>query len=214
MTDSGQSTIPCCSTCRCVAVTSIRCVEAGRCRQRPRCAVSIQQLRTQGQHIPLVEVAERAPICPGRWGWDLCAGPPGAGHAGSIYTGAAEVQLVSASQLTEQCHVQAVPDTCVLPVAKTPPAGHAAAKAKFLGQLFPGSAGAQHEQDAVEGLLVTESGSAALWCGGDNRQQGLDSFVQLCADFSVSVLSHVASNAQSAFDDDRLLLAARSESGF
>ena len=60
-------------------------------------------------------------------------GPPGAGNAGSIYKGTAEVQLVSVAQLRQQRHVQAVPYACTLPVAQPPPARHAAAKARFLG---------------------------------------------------------------------------------
>lgn len=73
------------------------------------------------------------PSLPRSVGLGPVCGPPGAGHAGSIYTGAAEVQLIGAAQFGQQCHVQAVPCACALPVAQPPPAGHATAKPQFLG---------------------------------------------------------------------------------
>jgi hypothetical protein len=76
--------------------------------------------------------------------------------------------------------------------------------------MFPRCTRTQHEQDAVQGLLVAQSRPPTLGRGNGCWQQRLDSFVQRRADFFVSVLSHPASNARRAFDDDRLLLVALS----
>ena len=89
-------------------------------------------------------------------------GPPGAGHAGPIHAGAAEVKLVSTAQFGQQRQMQTVPHTGGLPVTKSSPAGHAAAKAQFLGQVLPGRARAQHEQDAIQGPFITQSWPASL----------------------------------------------------
>lgn len=89
-------------------------------------------------------------------------GPPGAGNAGPIDTDPLEVELVGVAQFAQQLQVQCVPYTGALPVAQPPPAGHAAAVAQFMGQLFPGDAGAQHEEDAVEGRLIAQPGPAPL----------------------------------------------------
>ncbi len=89
-------------------------------------------------------------------------GPPGAGHAGPIHAGAAEVKLVSTAQFSQQRQMQTVPHTGGLPVTKSSPAGHAAAKAQFLGQVLPGRARAQHEQDAIQGPFITQSWPASL----------------------------------------------------
>ena len=89
-----------------------------------------------------------------------CVLPPGAGHAGS-----AEVQLACTAQLVEQQQMQAIPHACGLPVTQTPPAGHATAKAQFLGQFLPWDAGAQHEQDAIEGRPVAHSRATVLGRG-------------------------------------------------
>ena len=53
--------------------------------------------------------------------------------------------------------MQLVPNLRSLPIAKAPPAGHAAANTQLLGKFFPRNARAQHEHDAIESLLVTQS---------------------------------------------------------
>ena len=53
--------------------------------------------------------------------------------------------------------MQTVPHTGGLPVTQSSPAGHATAKAQFLGQVLPRRARAQHEQDAIQGQLITQS---------------------------------------------------------
>lgn len=136
--------------------------------------------------------------------------PPGAGHAGPIHAGAAEIQLVRTAQFGQQRQMQTVPYAGGLPVTQPPPAGHAAAKAQFLGQVLPRRARAQHEQDAILGPLITQSRPAALWRRLHGRQQPLKPFVQRRADFFVPVFSHAVSIALRAPSDDRLLLAALS----
>jgi hypothetical protein len=52
--------------------------------------------------------------------------------------------------------MQLLPDTGVVPVAQSPPAGHAAPEPQFLRQPLPGVAGVEHEQDAAQGLPVVQ----------------------------------------------------------
>lgn len=72
--------------------------------------------------------AEFAPICRVR----ACSAPPGAGNAGTIDTGSAQVELASLSQFIQQQLMQLLPDTRLLPVSQTVPAGHAATTAHIL----------------------------------------------------------------------------------
>ncbi len=66
--------------------------------------------------------------------------PPGAGNRGPIQVCAAQIQLADAAQLGQQQQMQAVPYTGRLPITQPAPAGHATAKAEFLGEVFPGNA--------------------------------------------------------------------------
>ncbi|KPL48213.1 hypothetical protein XAXN_15070 [Xanthomonas axonopodis] len=58
------------------------------------------------------------------------------------------------------------------------PAGHAAAIAKFQRQVFPRNARAQHIDDAVEGLLITDTRSSTFGGRLDLRNQWLDALPQ------------------------------------
>jgi hypothetical protein len=70
-------------------------------------------------------------------------------------------QLVERVQLGEQQLVQPLPHSGLLPGAKPPPSGHAAAKAELLQQMLPADPGAQHEQDPLQHLPVVERLAAA-----------------------------------------------------
>ena len=104
--------------------------------------------------------------------------------------------------------MQAMPHARSLPITQTPPTGHATAKAQFLGQLLPGNAGAQHEQNAVQGHLVAHSWATAFGRGNDYRQQRGNLLEQRGADFSIPVSTHASSNTNQALDDDMVLLVA------
>jgi hypothetical protein len=52
--------------------------------------------------------------------------------------------------------VERLPNPGGLPVAQPSPAGHAAAAAHLLGQILPGEAGLEHEQDAGQGLTIVD----------------------------------------------------------
>ncbi len=93
-------------------------------------------------------------------------GPPGGWARWPIHADSAEVELVRVAQLGQQQQMQPMPHTSSLPVAQSPPARHAAAKAQFLGKLFPGDAGAQHEKNAVESLLIAQSRPSPLLAEG------------------------------------------------
>ena len=106
--------------------------------------------------------------------------------------------------------MQVEPHLRCLPIAKTPPASHAAAKAQLLGKFFPRDACAQHEHDAIESLLVTQSWPTAFGRRCECWQQRLDLLEERSADFFVLVPTHVSSNVDQALDDDRVMLAALS----
>lgn len=53
--------------------------------------------------------------------------------------------------------MQTMPHTGGLPITQPAPAGHAAAIAQFHRQVFPWHARAQDIDDAVEGLLITDT---------------------------------------------------------
>ena len=110
--------------------------------------------------------------------------------------------------------MQAMPHPCGLPVTKPSPARHTAAKAQLLGKFFPWNARAQHEQDAVERLLVTHSRAPTLGRRNEYRQQRCDLFEQRRADFSVFVSTHASINAAHAVGDDMVLLFALSRRAF
>lgn len=82
--------------------------------------------------------------------------------------------------------VQFLPHSGSVPVTKPPPAGHAAAIAQGLRQVFPGDAGVQHEQDAVEGRFVADGTLArsALGRWHEGRDEGLQLSPQFFADRS------------------------------
>lgn len=104
--------------------------------------------------------------------------------------------------------MQRVPHTGCLPIAQSPPARHATAKAQLLRQLLPGDARAQHEQDAVERHLIAHPRTSALGRGRKCRQQRFDLLEQWRADFFVLVSTHSSPNAHHALGDDTVLLAA------
>src|SRR5439155_15283481 len=66
------------------------------------------------------------------------------------------IDLVGAAQLGQQQLVQALPNAGAVPVLETVEAGHAAAAAHLLGEVLPGDAGLEDEEDAGEHLAVVQ----------------------------------------------------------
>ncbi len=81
--------------------------------------------------------------------------------------------------------MQLVPHAVCLPVSQAAPAGHAAAKAKFLGKVFPRNTRMQHIQDAAQRCTIIDRAPPATFGRGDKlRDQRLQRQPQLFADFS------------------------------
>src|SRR5262245_7262915 len=89
---------------------------------------------------------------------------------GAIDGAARPVNLVRLVQAVEQHLVELEPDTGLLPGLESAPAGHATATAHLDGEILPGDAGLEDEQDTREGLAILDglaSGVAeAAWLGG------------------------------------------------
>src|SRR5262249_28580366 len=66
------------------------------------------------------------------------------------------VDLVGTLELGKQDLMEFSPDTAAVPVLQATPAGHAAAAAHFHGEVFPGDAGLEDEEDAGECLAVMD----------------------------------------------------------
>lgn len=82
------------------------------------------------------------------------------------------------------------------------------AKHQLLRQVLPWDARTQYEDDAVECLLVAQTGPPALGRRCHHRQQWRELFIQRRADFLVLVSSHAQPNAERRSADDTVLLAA------
>jgi hypothetical protein len=90
------------------------------------------------------------------------------------------LDLVDALEFGEETLAEFFPDTSELPLAEASPAGHVAAAAHFLGQVFPGEAGVEDEEDAGEALAVIDPFAFgvvdAAWFG--RWQQRVNTFPQ------------------------------------
>lgn len=110
---------------------------------------------------------------------------PGAGHACPVDTGPTPINLVVLAQSNQHGPMQLVPHAVCLPVSQAAPAGHAAAKAKFLGKVFPRNTRMQHIQDAAQRCTIIDRAPPATFGRGDKlRDQRLQRQPQLFADFS------------------------------
>src|SRR6185437_4485699 len=72
-----------------------------------------------------------------------------------------------------------VPGAGGLPVAQAVPAGHAATAAHLLGQVLPGDAGLEDEDDPGEDLTIVEERAPALGLRGMRWEQRLDQSPEL-----------------------------------
>ena len=90
-----------------------------------------------------------------RIGAGLIAAPQGSG-LGTIDRGAGPIELVGLLELGQEDLVQLLPDPGPLPGIEVVQAGHATATAHLLGQLLPGDARLEDEDDAGEDLSVIQ----------------------------------------------------------
>ncbi|AOD17949.1 hypothetical protein BER93_07175 [Xanthomonas fragariae] len=74
--------------------------------------------------------------------------------------------------------MQTMPHTGGLPITQPAPAGHAAAVAQLHRQVFPRHARAQDIDDAVEGLLITDTRPSTFGRTLHLRNQRLDALPQ------------------------------------
>jgi len=86
-----------------------------------------------------------------------------------------------AAEVVQQYRVQFVPDAGPGPFFQTVPEGHAAA-AHLAGEVFPGDARSQNEQDATEAQAVVHAGPASLGIGIVFGQKWLDQPPKLIRD--------------------------------
>jgi hypothetical protein len=94
------------------------------------------------------------------------------------------VDLVGRMELGQQQRVQLIPHASLSPVAQPAPARHARPVPELLGQIDPGHAGQQHEQDAVQaGAVIQRQPPRPARASRPDRQQRLDPRPQLVADF-------------------------------
>ncbi len=75
---------------------------------------------------------------------------------GGVDQGPLPVDRVGTVEFGQQDRVQLEPDTGPMPESQVGPAGPAAATAEFGGQIVPGDAGLEDEQDAREDLAVVQ----------------------------------------------------------
>lgn len=80
--------------------------------------------------------------------------------------------------------MQLLPYAGLIPLAQSPPAGHAAAIAQRLRKVFPWNACVQHKQDAVEGGFIADGAVAKTTFARCNERgnEGLQLLPQLFAD--------------------------------
>jgi hypothetical protein len=66
------------------------------------------------------------------------------------------------TELIQEQAVQPVPDACRLPVTQASPASHARTASHFLGEVFPGDAGLEYEENARKCGPMTDGGTASF----------------------------------------------------
>ncbi|KWV13441.1 hypothetical protein ATB53_04360 [Xanthomonas translucens] len=127
---------------------------------------------------------------------------PGGRRNGRVQAGPAQIQHARPAQFGQQDMMQTMPHAGGLPVAQTPPAGHAAAIAQFQRQIFPRDAGLQDVDDAFEGLLITDARSPSLgegFTGGIRVSMRFHSAARILCDVPCGRLCHHCTGFQGGF---------------
>jgi hypothetical protein len=94
------------------------------------------------------------------------------------------VDPVRIPKAVEQCLVEELPHSGLVPFLEATPAGHSGTAAHLLGQHLPRDAALEDEQYASDSGAVVDTGPAALGLGRLFGQQWLDHFPQfVCNEF-------------------------------
>jgi hypothetical protein len=95
---------------------------------------------------------------------------------GGVDDRSAPVDLVGAIEFGQQDSMELLPDPGLIPLAQVVAAGLATAAAQFGGQVVPGDAGLEDEQDAGEDLALVQGFAAGETetASGRWRQEGLE----------------------------------------
>src|SRR5205085_1659431 len=103
---------------------------------------------------------------------------------GSVDQRPRPVDLIGTIEFGEQQGMEFLPDTSLVPEVEVVPAGLATAAAEVGGQLVPGDAGLEDEENAREDLAVVQwfAPREAETARGRRRQQRLDLFPEFIGD--------------------------------
>jgi len=106
--------------------------------------------------------------------------PKGAGEA-AVHGGPRPVDFVGVVELGQEDLMEPEPDAGLLPVVEPAPAGHAGSAAHLDGEVLPGDARLEDEEDARQRFAVVETlatGVAeAAGLGGQQRLQEIPKFI-------------------------------------
>jgi hypothetical protein len=123
------------------------------------------------------------PGLPRSTGFAPTSSPTPRPHADRVDRRPGPVDLAVVAQPVQQPVVQLLPHPVLLPVAQSPPAGHAAATAQLPGrEQPPRDAGAEHLDDAAEHGSVLDPGATPLEVGRLGWEQALDGRPDLVRD--------------------------------
>ena len=95
---------------------------------------------------------------------------------GTVYDKPLEVEVVGMAQVRQENLVDLVPEARRLPIAQAVPAGHATAATHFLGQVLPGEASLEDEDNARENFTIIQGWTPTFGLGWMGWNQGLDQF--------------------------------------
>lgn len=96
-----------------------------------------------------------------------------------VHRSTTPIDAVGFAESVEKNAVQPLPHARTVPVAKAPPAGHAAAATHLLRKHFPGNARHKKKEDARERGAVRDAGPAAFRLGRLCWKKGFNYFPEL-----------------------------------
>jgi len=89
-----------------------------------------------------------------------------------------EIDLLQEAQMTEEGGMDSLPAAGKKPGLETSPAGHPRATAHFLGEIFPGDAGLEYEENACERFAIVQGRPTTLGPRRPLREVRFDKFPQ------------------------------------
>lgn len=84
------------------------------------------------------------------------------------------VDLTITGKPIQQCEVDQIPNSILLPVPQSSPAGHARAPTQSFRQHSPGNTGSEHENNALQASPVCQARSATFWFGQGHWEKRFD----------------------------------------